>query len=106
MKPESRRVRRYAVQLPVLFGDRVPLEQGTVLNLSPEGCALTAARIPTPSTHLALRIDLLNGEEPVDIGLAGVRWVSDYRCGLEFIRLSAESLGRLRAFVALLENTP
>jgi hypothetical protein len=67
---------------------------------------MMADRIPALSTHVALRIDLLNGAEPVDIELAGVRWVSDYRCGLEFIRLSAESCGRLRAFVALLENTP
>lgn len=67
---------------------------------------MTADRLPAFSTHIALRIDLLNGAEPVEVELAGVRWVSDYRCGLEFIRLSADSLGRLRAFVALLENTP
>jgi hypothetical protein len=89
-----------------MFGDAAPSEQGTVLNISTEGCALTAERIPDLHTHVSMHIDLPDGTEPVGIGLAGVRWVTDYRCGLEFIRVSGESLARLRAFVALLENTP
>jgi hypothetical protein len=103
---ESRRAQRFAVQLPVLFGDMTPSEQGTILNISMEGCALTAERIPELHTHVSIQIDLPDSTEPVDIELAGVRWVTDYRCGLEFIRVSGESLARLRVFVALLENTP
>jgi hypothetical protein len=89
-----------------MFGDVAPAEQGTVLNISTEGCALTAERIPDLHTHVSIHIDLPDGTNPVVIGLAGVRWVTDYRCGLEFIRVSSESLARLRVFVALLENTP
>jgi hypothetical protein len=89
-----------------MFGDSAQSERGTVLNISTEGCALTAERIPDLHTHVSMHIDLPDGTKPVDIGLAGVRWVTDYRCGLEFIRVSGESLTRLRAFVALLENTP
>jgi PilZ domain len=103
---ESRQAQRFAVQLPVLFGDQAASEQGTVLNISAEGCALTAERIPELHTHVSIHIDLPDGTEAVDIELAGVRWVTDYRCGLEFIRVSGESLARLRAFVALLEHTP
>ena len=106
MSEDSRRAQRVAVQLPVMFGDAAPSEQGTVLNISTEGCALTAERIPDLHTHVSMQIDLPDGTKPVDIGLAGVRWVTDYRCGLEFIRVSGESLARLRVFVALLENTP
>lgn len=106
MSEEFRRAPRFAVQLPVMFGDKAPSEQGTVLNISTEGCALTAERIPALHTHVSIQIELQDGTKPVDIGLAGVRWVTDYRCGLEFIRVSDESLARLRAFVALLENTP
>ncbi len=106
MSEESRQVQRFAVQLPVLFGDQAPSEQGTILNISMEGCALTAERIPELHTHVSIQIDLPDGTEPIDIELAGVRWVTDYRCGLEFIRVSGESLARLRAFIALLKNTP
>lgn len=106
MSEETRRAHRFAVQLPVLFGDMAPSEQGTVLNISTEGCALTAERIPKLHTHVSIHIDLPGGTKPVDIELAGVRWVTDYRCGLEFIRVSDESLARLRVFVAVLENTP
>ena len=106
VRENSRRAQRFAVQLPVIFRSTEQSEQGTVLNLSMEGCALTAERIPDLHTHVSIQIDLSDGTEPVDIGLAGVRWVSDYRCGLEFIRVSDDSLVRLRSFVALMENTP
>lgn len=103
---ESRRAQRFAVQLPVTIGDTEPLEQGTILNISMKGCAMTAERIPKLHTHVSIHIELPDGTEPVDIESAGVLWVTDYRCGLEFIRVSDESLARLRVFVALLENTP
>ena len=82
------------------------MESGTVLNLSAQGCAMMTERIPAISTYLSLQVDLLNGTAPVNIELAGVRWVSGRRWGLEFIRVSPEMLSRLRSFVLLLENTP
>ena len=106
MSEDVRRAQRFAVQLPAMFGDKAPSEQGTILNISTAGCALTAERIPELHTHVSIQIDLPDGTQPIDIELAGVRWVTDYRCGLEFIRVSGESLARLRVFVALLENTP
>lgn len=106
MKPDTRKVRRFAVQLPSTFGDNAKKESGTVLNLSAQGCAMMAERIPAISSYVSLQVDLLNGTAPVDIELAGVRWVSGHRSGLEFIRISPEMLARLRSFVALLENTP
>ncbi len=62
-------------------------------------------RILAVSTYVSLRIDLMAGEEPVAVELAGGRWVSGHRCGLEFIRLVPEALDRMHVFVALLENT-
>ena len=106
MKPESRKVLRFAVQLPCLFGEKDKKEAGTVLNLSAQGCAMTAEKIPALSAYLSLQVDFVNGTAPLDVELAGVRWASGRRCGLEFIRISPEMLGRLRSFVALLENTP
>jgi hypothetical protein len=50
-------------------------------------------------------IDLLAGEGPATIELAGVRWISEDRCGLEFIRVKPDMLMKLRAFALLLEQT-
>lgn len=106
MKPDSRKDRRFAVQLPSVFREGDQLNQATVLNLSLQGCALTAERLPQVQTYLSLQVDMLNETEPVVIELAAVRWVSGYRCGVEFIRMAPEMAARLRSFVALLEETP
>ncbi len=106
VKPESRKIRRFAVQLPSNFGDKTQRESGTILNLSTQGCAMMTERIPAVSTYVSLQVDLLNGVAPLEIELAGVRWIAGNRCGLEFIRISPQMLARLRSFVVLLENTP
>jgi hypothetical protein len=63
--------------------------------------------LPSAFTYVSLDIDLLNvtGEGLVTIELAGVRWVSERRCGLEFIRIRPDMLMKLRAFALLLEQT-
>lgn len=104
MTRESRKVQRFAVQLPCEFWNNEDKSDGTVLNLSAQGCAMTAEYLPSVSTYVSLDIDLLNGEEPANIELAGVRWVFEHRCGLEFIRVRPDMLMKLRAFALLLEQ--
>jgi len=94
------------VQLPLTFLYDGKEERGTVLNLSLQGCALTADNTPAVSTYLSLQIELAEGTAPIAIELAGIRWVAGRRCGLEFIRISPEMMAGLRDFVALLETTP
>ena len=106
MKPDSRKDRRFAVQLPSVFREGEQMDQATVLNISLQGCALTAERLPKAQSYLSLQVDMLNGTGPVLIELAAVRWVSGYQCGVEFIRMAPEMATRLRSFVALLEKTP
>lgn len=78
MRGEYRKVQRFAVQLPYQFPNNTNKLNGTVLNLSAQGCAMTAEQPPAVSTYLSLDIDLLNGGGAVNIELAGVRWVSEY----------------------------
>ncbi len=104
MSGESRKVQRFAVQLPCKFWNNTDKSDGTVLNLSVQGCAITTSHLPSVSTYVSLDIDLLNGEEPANIELAGVRWVSEHRCGLEFIRVRSDIFMKLRAFALLLEQ--
>ena len=106
MKQEFRKVQRFAVQLPCkLCSNEVTLD-GTVLNLSAQGCAITTEHLPSVSTYITLDIELLNGEGPATIELAGVRWVFGHQCGLEFIRVRPDMLMKLKAFTLLLEQTP
>jgi len=105
MKREFRKVQRFAVQLPCKLCSNEVTSDGTVLNLSAQGCAITTEHLPSVSTHVSLDIDLLNGEESATIELAGVRWVSGHLCGLEFIRVRPDMLMKLRAFALLLEQT-
>jgi hypothetical protein len=105
MKREFRKVQRFAVQLPCKLCSNEDMSDGTVLNLSAQGCAITTEHLPSVSTYVSLDIDLL-GEGPATIELAGVRWVSGHRCGLEFIRVRPDMLMKLKTFALLLEQAP
>ena len=104
MEQDSRKIRRYAVQLPCEFIDGENKNGGTILNLSAQGCAMTTDLVPTVSSYFSLRIGLPDGATPIEIELAAVRWVSEQRCGVEFIRISPEMLTQLRSFVLVLES--
>jgi|SRR6185503_12367503 hypothetical protein len=102
---EGRKHTRFAVQLPVSFsGDQVS-DGGTILNVSAEGCAITSNRVAGTGTYLQLTMQLREREEPVQVDLAAVRWVSATRFGVEFIKIRQEEEERLRKFVKTLEST-
>ena len=104
MESNSRKYPRFAVQAPIVFGEGAERHEGTLLNLSVRGCAITSERLPTVPAYLSLQMKFLSDTEPIDVELAAVRWASAHRCGLEFIRMSLEMNTRLCAFVALLEH--
>jgi hypothetical protein len=106
MKRDFRKVQRFAVQLPCRLVSNEDKSDGTVLNFSPQGCAISAEQLLSVSTYVSLEIDLLHGERPAKVELAGVRWISGHRCGVEFIRVSPDMLLRMQAFALLLEKTP
>ena len=97
----------FAVQFPCKFWNNTDKSDGTVLSLSAQGYAITAAPLPSVVTYVSLDIDLLNvtDEGLVTIELAGVRWISERQCGLEFIRIRPDMLMKPRAFALLLEQT-
>ena len=101
----GRRRIRFAVQRPVaLRGDQLSSE-GTILNVSGEGCAITAETIADVAAYLQMMMQLRAGEEPIQVDLAAVRWSSATRFGVEFIKIRPEEEGRLKNFVKTLEST-
>ncbi len=103
---EARKQVRFAVQLPVSFnGDRLPGEgEGTILNLSADGCAITSETVAGTTAYLQLSMQLREREEPVHVDLAAVRWSTAARFGVEFIRVRPEEGERLKRFVKALES--
>jgi len=102
---EGRKHTRFAVQLPVSFSGDQLSDEGTILNLSAEGCAITSETVAGVAVYLKLTMQLREREEPVQIDLAAVRWVSATRFGVEFIKIRPEEGERLKQFVNVLEST-
>ena len=102
---EGRKHTRFAVQLPVSFSGDSFSEEGTILNVSAEGSAITSDTVPGAGAYLQLTMYLREREEPVPIDLAAVRWVSALRFGVEFIKIRSEERERLKMFVKALEST-
>lgn len=101
-----RKTQRYAVQIPAYFTGEHMTGEGTIVNLSPEGCAILSKENPRVSSYLSVRIDLSERDAPLLIDLAAVRWSSDEQIGLEFIRMGESEQERLRRFVKTLEVEP
>jgi hypothetical protein len=102
---EGRKHTRFAVQLPVSFSGDQFSEGGTILNVSAEGCAITSDAGAGAGVYLQLRMQLREGEEPTQIDLAAVRWVSASRFGVEFIKIRPNEGERLKKFIKALEST-
>jgi hypothetical protein len=102
----QRKSPRFAVQLPIRFADDTADTGGTILNISHDGCMITANRTPDTATYLRLDLHLREGEPPVKVSLAAVRWSSKSQFGLEYIKVGSEERERLKHFMNMLEQSP
>jgi c-di-GMP-binding flagellar brake protein YcgR len=102
---KGRKHTRFAVQLPVTFKGDQRSDGGTILNLSEEGCAITAETTADVAVYLQMMMHLRAEEEPIQVDLAAVRWSSATRFGVEFIKIRPEEEERLKKFVKALEST-
>ncbi|HSL05961.1 MAG TPA: PilZ domain-containing protein [Nitrospiraceae bacterium] len=102
---EGRKHTRFAMQLPVSFSGDQFSGEGTILNVSAEGCAITSDAVAGAGVYLQLTMQLREGDEPTQIDLAAVRWVSASRFGVEFIKIRPNEGERLKKFIKALEST-
>jgi hypothetical protein len=100
----ARKHPRFAVQLPVGFKGDQHDGRGTILNISAEGCMIAAETVVPSPSYLHLSMHLREGEQPVQVSLAAVRWVVKNRFGLEYIKIGTGDMERLEAFLAMLES--
>ena len=98
----KRTSKRVPVQLPVTFaGDLIDDGEGTVVNLSPEGCAIGCNSSPQRGNTIHLTVYLGDQELPMTVELANVRWRMEEVFGVQFISMSPEQQERLRRFINL-----
>ncbi len=102
---EGRKHTRVAVQLPVSFSGDQCSGEGTIVNVSAEGCAVMSGTVADTAVYLQLSMRLRQQDEPVQVDLAAVRWSSAARFGVEFIKIRPEEEERLKTFVKTLETT-
>ena len=67
---------------------------------------ITAGQPVQPAHYLHLVMHLVDGQEPVQINLAAVRWAVKNRFGLEYIKVNPGEMERLKGFVTMLETPP
>ncbi len=107
---EARRFPRFDVPTAVGCRVRFPaLLQGeaegecTVVNLSLKGCRVAGELDVEVGEYLSIHLQVPNQEAPIVVDLAGVRWVSDHACGLEFVSMWPSEEQRLGRFLRDLE---
>ncbi len=96
---EVRHSHRVPIHCPMKYsGDHI-VGEGTIRNLSTGGFEVDGSQAVPRDTHLSLRVFLDDGEEPLAVELATVRWSRGKRFGLKTIILGGEDWRRLRRFI-------
>ena len=101
---ELRKYPRFAVQLPVSFSGDHFTGEGMVFNLSKEGCALGSEISVPKGAYVSLCIHLSDEALPIEVELAAVRWCTEQKFGVEFIRLKPEAQEQLHQAANVLET--
>lgn len=98
---DARHSPRFRMEGDIAFQADDRLVEGTLLNLSTGGCAVTSSTLFHKGEYLELRVYLPDYDPPVEVDLAAVRWASGQTCGLEFIRIKNEMQQQLRHILSL-----
>ncbi len=83
-----------------MFAGAQFIGEGTLLNLSPDGCLLECERTVMEGSYLALRLLLPDNARALVIELTAVRWVRTHYLGIEFLRLPTPERNRLDRFLS------
>jgi len=114
MVDERRRFPRCLVHFPIsLFQGGVLIGDGTGYDLSAGGCTVESRATVGKGDHVALQLylpdhhlpDHQDRTKPLMVEVAVVRWISQQKCGLEFISLASGDQLRLHRYVTSLQTT-
>ncbi len=91
----SRTYDRFPVTYPVIFSCAPFVGEGTVSNLSLNGCSVVCEQTITTGDYIKMRVLMPHPTAPLSIELGKVRWVHKNVFGIEFIRLPVIDRARL-----------
>jgi hypothetical protein len=98
---EKRKHPRHPVTMQSVFSSGfIRGEEGTVLDLSYEGCRIFSPTVPTLESTIELQIKPRQGP-PVFISKAVVRWMRESAFGVQFKALAAHESSRLAQLVSV-----
>jgi hypothetical protein len=95
---------RFQVELRCSFMNDQVTGEGTVLDLSMEGCRVRSDTPVIQGMYVELFISLLGQIPPLPVELAVIRWSAGPVVGLEFIRIAGGHQARLRHYVQDMEQ--
>ena len=100
---ELRHDLRLRIQCPVTYSksnaDKPAAAKGTVVNLSTGGWQVAGTDAMPRGAPLLLSIELPDGQDPLEVQLATVRWTAGTTFGVKNMILGEEEWKRLRRFV-------
>ena len=103
---DRRRFARYQVRCRSSFSSRSVLGEGTVTDLSQQGCRIASEAAIQTGTELETRIQLSDEDPPIEVAVAEVRWSRLGQFGLRFLVIEPHTFDSLRQFLATLQTGP
>ncbi|MDR4481366.1 MAG: PilZ domain-containing protein [Nitrospira sp.] len=99
MNMDHRSSIRVTVTYPVRVSCDSMVGQGTLINLSGPGCAVETTLPVRPGDYLELHVMAPDQARPLTVGLAKVRWATEQKAGIEFIRVRQDEQNRLQRLI-------
>ena len=98
---EKRKYPRHPVTIQSVFSSgHIRGEEGTILDLSYEGCRIFSSTVPTPESMIEIQIKPHQGS-PVFVPEAVVRWTGESAFGVEFKAVAGYESSKLARLISV-----
>jgi hypothetical protein len=93
--PHTRTYKRFPFHAPLIIGSESKICEGTLRNLSMDGCSVVCDRELALDCKVRVNLLLSDQTSSLPIELGRVTWVQGRECGVEFIQLPLHARLRL-----------
>ena len=93
--PYTRTYKRFPFHAPLVLGGESHVCEGTLLNLSMDGCSIVCDRELALDSKVRVNLLLPDQTSSLPIELGRVIWVQGRECGVEFLQLPVHARLRL-----------
>jgi len=93
--PHTRTYKRFPFHAPLIIGGESHICEGTLRNLSMDGCSILCDRELALDSKVRVNLLLPDQTSSLPIELGRVTWVQGRECGVEFIQLPLHARLRL-----------